>query len=243
MSLTPEGSEYLERCRQILGDVDEAERSVSQHESELKGRIRITAPVEFGQRHVAPILTRFIKENPKTSVDLMLLDRNLDLVEEGVDLGLRIGRLPDSGLVALPVGELTRVVCASPDLIETKGEPKTPDDLRKLPCIRQQILARSSTWSFRDGFSRVSVKVEGWFTCNQISAAVTACVHGAGFGQFLSYQVRDELSRGELKRVLVPFEIQAIPVNIVYSGGRFASVRQLALARFLQSHLRESVFS
>jgi len=242
MSLTPEGIEYLERCRQIVSDVDEAERAISQDETEPQGLVRITAPVQFGKLHVAPLLTRFLREHPRITADLLLLDRNVDLVEEGIDLAVRIGTLPDSGLVALPVGELRRVVCASQALLEAVPEPKTPDDLAQLPCIRLQNLARSGTWTFRDGFSTIKVRVGGPLSCNQIAAAVTACVDGAGFGQFLSYQVQDELRTGRLKRVLERFEVRAIPVNVVYPGGRFATARQRALARFLKAELRERVF-
>jgi DNA-binding transcriptional LysR family regulator len=242
MSLTPEGSDYLERCRQILSDVDEAERALSQDEAEPQGRVRITAPVQFGQLHVMPLLTRFLQQHPQITADLLLLDRNVDLVEEGIDIAVRIGRLPDSGLIALPVGELRRVVCASPALLEAVPEPESPEDLAELPCIRLQNLARSGTWTFHDGFAAINVRVRGPLSCNQIAAAVAACVHGAGFGQFLSYQVQDHLRSGTLKRVLEPFEVKAIPVNVVYPGGRFASARQRALANFLRDELRERVF-
>ncbi len=244
MSLTPEGSEYLERCRQIISDVDEAERAVGQDDTALRGTVRITAPVQFGQLHVVPLLPRFLETHPGASADLMLLDRNVDLVDEGIDIALRIGRLPDSGLVALPVGKLSRVVCASPSLLGRLPEPQTPQDLGDLPCVRVQNLARSSTWTFREGLSNtVAVKVSGPFSCNSVAAAVTACVNGAGFGQFLSYQVHEHLRTGQLMRVLAHFEVKAIPVNVVYPGGRFATARQLALAKFLKSELRERVFS
>jgi len=242
MSLTPEGSDYLERCRQILSDVDEAERAVSQDEAELQGLVRVTAPVQFGQLHIAPLLTQFLQANPRITADLLLLDRNMDLVEEGIDVAVRIGRLPDSGLIALPVGELRQVVCASPALLAAVPEPQTPDDLAGLPCIRLQNLARSGTWTFHDGFAAVNVRVRGPLSCNQIAAAVTACVNGAGFGQFLSYQVQEQLRSGTLKRVLERFEVKAIPVNVVYPGGRFATARQRALANFLRDELRERVF-
>jgi DNA-binding transcriptional LysR family regulator len=242
MSLTPEGSDYLERCRQILWDVDEAERAVSQDETELKGLVRITAPVQFGQLHVAPLLSRFLADHPLITADLLLVDRNVDLVDEGIDLALRIGALPDSGLIALPVGEVKRVVCASASLLERVSMPAAPQELASLPCVRVENLARSGTWVFRDGFADVGVKVSGPLSCNQIAAAISACVDGTGFGQFLSYQVQDQLRIGTLKRVLQKFEVPALPVNVIYPGGRFATARQRALARFLRTELRERVF-
>lgn len=242
MSLTPEGSDYLERCRQIISDVEEAERAVSQDETEPRGLIRITAPVQFGQLHVAPLLARFLRENPRITADLLLFDRNVDLVDEGIDLAVRIGVLPDSGLVALPVGEVRRVVCASPSLLEQIPAPETPDALADRPCVRVQNLARSGTWTFRDGSTDVAVKVSGPLSCNQIGASINACVDGTGFGQFLSYQVQEHLRTGRLRRVLERFEVPPIPVNVVYPGGRFATARQLAAARYLRAELRERVF-
>ncbi len=242
MSLTPEGSEYLGRCRQILSDVDEAERAVSQDEAELRGPVRITAPMLFGQMHVTPVLTRFLADHPAVTAHLSLIDRNVDLVDEGIDLAVRIGQLPDSDLIALPVGEVKPVVCASPSLLGRVGEPNAPGALQGLPCIRVQNLPRASTWTFRDGSSDMLIKVGGPLSCNQLAAAIRACVDGAGFGQFLSYQVRDHLETGRLRRVLERYERPALPVNIVYPGGRLATARQRALARYLQTELRERVF-
>lgn len=241
MSLTPEGSEYLERCRQILSDVQEAERAVGQDETEPHGHIRITAPVQFGQMHVAPVLARFLKDYPRITVDLVLLDRNADLVDEGIDLAVRIGALPDSTLISLPVGTVHRVVCASPSLLAEIPEPSVPGDLEDLPCILLQNLGRSGTWTFRDGASAIQVRVKGPMSCNQIAAAISACVEGTGFGQFLSYQVQGHLRAGRLKRVLQRHEEPAIPVNIVYPGGRLVTARQRVLAGFLKTHLAERV--
>ena len=242
MSLTPEGSEYLQRCRQILNDVDEAERAARQDDADPYGPVRITAPVQFGQMHIAPLLTQFVEEFERISVELLLLDRNVNLVDEGIDLAIRIGPLPDSGLIALPVGEVKRVVCAAPTLLDHTGIPDIPQQLAELPCIRVRNLARAGTWSFRNGSKELHVKVEGRFLCNQIAAAIGACIDGAGFGQFLSYQVKDALRNGQLKRVLPSYEMPALPVNIVYPGGRFVTVRQRAVTRFLREQLSERVF-
>lgn len=239
MSLTPEGRDYLERCRQILADIDEAERSVSQDEAELHGLVRVTAPVQFGQLHVAPLVARFLSLQQRVTVDLLLLDRNVDLVEEGLDLAVRIGPLPDSGLVALPVGDVRRILCASPDLLEATQNPATPDDLSTLPCVLVQSFAGSRNWTFRDGTSQTAVRVSGPLNCNHVATAIDACVAGVGYGQFLSYQVDAHLQAGRLVRVLADFEVPSIPVNVVYPGGRHATARQLSLARYLQAELRE----
>ena len=242
MSLTPEGAAYLESCRQILVDVEAAERAVADEDGELKGHLRVTAPVEFGRRHVMPLVSRFLLEHPALSADVLLVDRNVDIVDEGVDIAVRIGALPDSGFVALRVGRLHRVVCASPALLERTGKPVAPDALSGLPCVRLQTVGRASSWSFRGEPAHYTVKVGGPLSCNQISAAVTACVDGVGFGQFLSYQVADELSSGTLVRVLEEHEIVGIPVNVVYASGRLPTARQKALGAFLRDSLRRRVF-
>ncbi len=242
MSLTPEGSDYLQRCRQIINDVDEAERAAKQDDADPHGMVRITAPIQFGQMHVAPLMTRFIAAHPGISVELLLLDRNVNLVDEGIDLAVRIGPLQDSGMIALPVGEVRRVVCASPSLLDRVGTPEIPRQLSKRPCIRVRNLARAGTWSFRDGSRNVNVQVHGRFSCNQVGAAIDACIDGVGFGQFLSYQIQSPLRDGRLRRVLSPFEIPALPVNIVYPDSRFATVRQRMLTRFLKEQIRERAF-
>lgn len=241
MSLTPAGSQYLERCRQVITDVDEAERAVNQDDSDPSGFLRITAPVQFGRLHIAPLLTRFLHRHPRVSADLLLLDRNVDIVDEGIDLALRIGALPDSGLIALPVCNVRRVVCASPALLQRIDAPTKPAQLAQMPCVRLQNYARSGIWVFGNSKEETAVKVAGPLSCNHVAAAIDACVDGAGFGQFLSYQVQAELRSGRLERILIPFEPPPIPVNLLYAEARFAPARQRLLSVFLRSELRKRV--
>ena len=241
MSLTPEGADYLARCRQILADVDDAERAARQDEAEPHGLVRVTAPAQFGQLHMAPAIARFLERYPRIEVDLVLLDRNVDLVEEGIDLGLRIGPLPDSGLVAIQLGEVNRIVCANPDLLDAVGRPSHPEQLADRPCIRITNLARPGRWSFRDGARELGIRVDGPFCCNTISAAISACIAGAGFGQFLSYQVREAVRAGQLVTVLDDFAVTPRAVSLVYPGGRMMPARLRALVDFLKQALREFV--
>jgi len=238
MSLTPEGREFLERSRQILADVDEAERAVGQDDNEPRGDIRITAPLEFGRLHLAPAITSFLWRFDRVRIDLLLLDRNVDLVDEGIDLALRIGPLPDSSLIAVPVSEVRRVTVASPALLQRTGIPQHPKTLSNLPCIRQQNIPGSETaWPFREDSKDFVVPVDGRFGCNQIAAATSACVNGMGFGQFLSYQTQELVKKGELQIVLQDYEPLPWPVNLVYPGGRLVSSRQRALIAWLRDAL------
>jgi DNA-binding transcriptional LysR family regulator len=240
MSLTSEGRDYLERCRRILADVDEAERAVMQDEGEPRGEIRITAPVQFGQLHIAPALSGFLQRFQQVRVDLVLLDRNVDLVEEGFDLALRIGHLADSSMIAVRLGEVHRVVCASPELLLETGVPDHPQALSGLPCISLHNLPRALEWQFRQGGRKLSVRVNGRFDTNQIAAARTACAHGVGFGQFLSYQVQQLISEGRLMPVLEAFQPGPSPVSLVYPASRLVSTRLRALQNWLKDALLES---
>lgn len=240
MSLTPEGQDFLQRCRSILADVEDAERSVARHHEALSGALRVTAPVEFGRMYVAGLMTDFLQRHPQVRADLLLLDRNVDLLSEGIDLAVRIGPLADSSMVALRLGQVRRVTVASPDLLRRTGVPAHPGELSTLPCVRQRNLPRlETTWLFSDGRGDVSVPVDGRFGVNQIAAAMDACVDGMGFGQFLSYQVQDLLRRGALRLVLEAYEPRPWPVSLVYHGGRAVPSRLRALLDWLRDGLAQ----
>ena len=238
MSLTPEGQDYLERCRRIVADVEDAKRSVGQQNTEPRGRIRMTGPVEFGRRHLAPALTSFLWRYERVQVDLLLLDRNVNLVDEGIDLALRIGSLADSSMVAIKLGEVRRVTVASAALLQRTGTPEHPEALSRLPCIRLQNIPRiETTWPFSDGRREIGVQVDGRFGVNHIAAAASACVNGMGFGQFLSYQVQDLVSQDRLQIVLEEFEPKRWPVSLVYPGGRLVSSRLRSLIEWMKDAL------
>ncbi len=239
MSLTPEGRDYLARCRRILADVEDAERSVGRQQSEPRGDLRLTAPILFGEMYVAPAVIEFLRRYREVRVDLLLFDRNLDLVEEGIDLAVRIGHLADSTLVAMRVGTVTRVVCASPAFLEQTGEPTHPKQLADSPCIRFSGLSSPGTWTFREHNRDVSVQVGGNMSCNHLSIARAACVHGLGFGRFLSYQVEPFLSDGSLQRVLRAYEPDPLPVSLVYPSARLTSTRVRAMIGWLQAFFQE----
>ncbi len=239
MSLTAEGRDYLERCRRILADVEEAELVFAARQAEPRGELRMTAPVLFGQMHVAPAVVAFLERHPQVSVDLVLLDRVVDLVEEGIDVALRIAPLPDSSMIAIPVGSVRRVVVASPELLRGGGVPERPSDLTERPCVRHPGVSPGHVWRFLEDGQEVAVKARGAFTCNQAHAALEACARGLGFGRFLSYQVEPWLRDGRLERVLEAFEPEPVPVSLVYSDARSVSTRLRAFLVFLRDALRE----
>ena len=220
-SLSDEGREYYERCKRVLAAVDEADTSMSARRSEPHGRLRITAPATYGRMHVAPIVNAFIAKYPAVEVDLLLLDRVVDLIEEGLDAAVRIGELPDSTLVARALGETRRVVCAAPAYLRRAGIPKTPAELQAHRCIVFSGLAAANEWSF--GAKRQRVAVRPVLRTNQVDAALDACIRGLGCGQFLSYQVEAALREGKLKRLLKEYEPPPLPIHIVYPHARPSS--------------------
>jgi len=221
-SLTDAGREYYERCRRVLAEVDDADASMSARRSEPKGRMRLTAPASYGRRRVAPIVAEFIGKYPEVEVELLLLDRVVDLVEEGIDAAVRIGRLPDSTLVARPVGETRRVVCAAPSYLRRAGVPKVPADLATHRCIVFSGLAATNEWTF-GGTTRTRWPVRPVLRINQVEAALDACLAGLGCAQFLHYQVEAALEKGKLKRLLSQYEPPPVPVHIVYPHARPSS--------------------
>lgn len=243
MALTAEGEAYLARCRQILADIAETEQLMSAHQVEPSGTIRLTAPIRFGQMHVAASVNRFLARHPKVDVELSLLDRSVDLIQEGLDVAVRIDRLSNSSMVAIPVGEVRRVVCASPALLKKVKRPRHPTELSRLPCVRFTGLIQGRAWRFREKGREFSVAISGPFACNHASPVIEACAQGIGFGTFLSYQVAPLVAAGQLKVVLREFELGAIPVNLVFPHARLLASRTRTFLDWIASDLREALRS
>lgn len=223
IALTDEGREYYQRCRRVLDDVAEADGAMRARRTAPRGRLTLTAPVQFGRMHMAPLVLDFLQRYPALQIDVRLLDRVVDLVEEGIDAALRIGRLPDSSLVAIPVGQTRRVVCASPAYLKRAGTPKTPADLAAHRCVSFTGVAPGNEWSLVVDGATTRVPVAPALVSNQIDLALDACQRGVGLGQFLCYQVQPPLDRGKLKRVLAAHEPAPMPIQLVYPGTRLLS--------------------
>ncbi|MGI9576272.1 LysR family transcriptional regulator [Alloalcanivorax xenomutans] len=210
LSLTDEGRDYLARCRRILTEVSEAESALQERQKGPSGIVGITAPETFGRYHVGPLVNRFLSDHPAMRVNLVLDDKVVNLVEAGLDLAIRIGHPRDSSLVVRPLGQMSTVVCASPDYLESQGEPVTPQELGHRPCVL--FAPQGPLWSFHDQ----TVRIDPTLVTNQIESARQACIAGLGFGRFYHYQVRDALTDGTLVKVLEAFEPDPIPVLLTY---------------------------
>ncbi len=220
MALTNEGREYYESCRRVLAEVEQAETALTARQSAPRGRLRITASVMLGLMHVGPVLHAFAARHPALNAELLLLDQPLDLVAEGVDVAVRVGQLPDSALVAVPVGVTRRMLCASPAYLKRAGVPQSPGELAGHRCLASSGPGRAYQWHFGSGKQATQVKVRPAYSSNQIAAAIDAAVSGLGIGQFLDYQVHAHIASGRLKRVLVDLEPPPQPINLVHPHAR-----------------------
>ncbi len=237
-SLTEDGRLYLERARRVLADLDEADRLIAVQHAEPSGTLSVTAPVLFGHMHVAPAVARFLQRYPLTQVRLMLIDRVVDLVEEGHDLAVRIAHLPDSTLIAQPVGSVRRVVTASPGWLRHHGSPRHPGNLANLNCL---IGAEGGRWTFVEGNRAVAVPVRGNFECNLAAPQLEACARGLGVGRFMSYQVAPYVRGKRLRVVLAEFEEPPRSVSLVYPSARLLPLRTRAFIEFMKQELKAAL--
>jgi DNA-binding transcriptional LysR family regulator len=235
ITLTEDGKQHLANCRHVLAAVDESEAQLSAGVREAAGHLTITAPVLFGQMHVAPSVTRFLQSHPRMRCSVLLLDRVTNLIDEGIDLAVRIGHLEDSSLVAVPLGHVRRVVVAHPDYVRKHGAPKHPRELQQRNCIRT---ASGSSWgAFQEKGRTLRVDVSGNLEFNHVLPAVQACADGAGFGMFFSYQVAPFIAQKKLKVVLEKFARPPWPIHVVYPHARLLPARTRAFVDWIREDL------
>ncbi|TIO50571.1 MAG: LysR family transcriptional regulator [Mesorhizobium sp.] len=239
LALTDAGQSYLAACRRILGEVNEAERAAAGEYISPTGELAVTAPVVFGRLHVLPVVTAFLDAYPDVDIRLTLSDRIIQLVEEHVDLAVRIGELPDSAMVAKRIGSIRRIVCASPAYLAGNRTPIEPRDLAGHNCITFEGLASPATWSFVSGKSEIAVPVRSRLRVNTAEAAIDAAIAGLGLTKVLSYQADAAVRAGTLRVVLEPFEPLPWPVNLVHAGQGLLPVKLRAFLDFAAPRLKE----
>jgi DNA-binding transcriptional LysR family regulator len=225
VTLTDVGSRYLERARRILADVEEAETAAEGERTRPSGRLVVSAPIGFGRIHVSPVMSAYLKRFPEISGDLRLSDRMINLVEDGVDLAVRIGHLADSTLVARHVGEMRRIVVASKAYLEQHGEPKAPGEIPSHDTIQFGAMSASPDWRFVENGRELRITSTPRFTTNSADAAVQYAEQGGGLTRLLAYQAADAVKAGRLQIVLAKFEEPPLPIHIVYPTSRLLSAK------------------
>jgi DNA-binding transcriptional LysR family regulator len=225
VALTDVGARYLERIRRILADVEEAETSAEGERTRPSGRLVVSAPVGFGRLHVSPVMSAYLKRYPEVSGELRLADRMINLVEDGVDLAVRIGHLADSSLVARHVGEMRRIVVASKAYLKQHGEPDTPQAIASHQTIQFGAMAAAPAWHFVEDGREVSVTCSPRLTTNSADAAIQYAAEGGGLTRVLAYQAAEAIKAGRLRIVLQKFEQPPLPIHIVYPTSRLLSAK------------------
>ena len=238
ISLTEEGRRYLDSCRHILGSVADAEAGLSSEVQEPSGLLTVTASLAIGQMVVAPVIMNLVQRHPKVRCNLILLDRVVNLLEEGIDIGVRVGELQDSNLIAQKIGAVRRVLVASPSYLEQHGKPGHPKDLLKANCIRFST-TNGPWWRFQENGKQFTLAVTGNLEFNHAGPALAACVAGLGIGVFTSYQVAPYLATGQLQILLDAFESPPSPINLIYPHARLLPSRTKIFIEMMKQGSKE----
>lgn len=236
--LTDAGRRYLEDSRRILAEIDEADETAAGIHSEPRGHLVITAPVLFGKMFVTPAIVAFLEKYPKMKISALFLDRVANLMEEGIDVGIRIGELADSSMNALRVGTVRQVLCAAPSYLDHRGRPATPEDMNNHCIIAATGISPSIEWKFRREETPFNIRIKPRLTVTSNDAAIEATVAGFGITRLMSYQIAPQLASGQLKILLSEFELNPIPIHIIHQEGRRTSAKVRAFIDLIAEHLR-----
>jgi DNA-binding transcriptional LysR family regulator len=237
LKLTAAGEGYVADCRRILGEIAEAEANAAGSFTAPVGLLTVTAPALFGRIHVLPVILDFLDHYPAMQVKTVFVDRVTNLVDEGLDVAIRIASLPPSGLVARRIGSVRQVLCGSPDYFARFGEPGSPQELARHRIIGREGLFGPSEWLFgRDNSIRVPISPR--LICNTNDAVLSAALAGWGLSRFQSYQVAPDVRAGRLKVVLADHEREPVPIHIVHAEGRMVSARVRAFVDFAAGRFR-----
>jgi DNA-binding transcriptional LysR family regulator len=236
--LTDAGSSYFAACKRILADVTEAERAASGEYTAPTGELIVTAPVGLGRIYLIPILADFLKAYADIEVSLILNDRVQSLFQEQIDVGLRIGALPESSLIAIRVGAIRRVVCASPAYLAARGTPRTPDDLAGHDCISYAGSVSPDVWTFVRDKTNFAVPVHARLVVGSAEAACDAASAGVGITSAFAHNIQLAQERGALTTLLDEFQPATLPVNLVYTANRFLPIKVRAFLDFAAPRLK-----
>jgi len=241
ITLTEAGRSFVAVSRRILQDLGEAEREVSGEQKILKGELVLSAPIALGRFHLLPVVIDFLRDHPSIDVRMMLVDRRLNMIEDHIDIGLRVGELNDFSLVAKKVGTVRRVVCASPAYLKRRGIPRTPDDLKRHDCITFENTLSPQTWSLNVGKTEKPFPVHSRLVVSTAEAATDAAVAGIGLTRMLDYQIAAQLREGTLELVLESFKSPAKPVHLIYEAGRHLPLKIRTFLDYASPRLKKSM--
>jgi DNA-binding transcriptional LysR family regulator len=239
LELTDAGRSYVAACRRIVEDVADAERAAAGEYRAPTGELVISAPLVFGRMHVVPVVSAFLKAYPDIHIRMQLTDRVANLVDEHIDMAVRIGVLPDSSLIATRVGLAPLAVFASPNYFATRGTPRRPEDLRQHDCIAFDTLSLADRWTFQDDGSPVAVEIRPRLRANTAEAVIEAALDGLGIARTMYYPICQALAAGKLRTVLREYEPPPVPISLVYPSQRLLPLKLRAFIDYAAPRLRE----
>ena len=228
IALTEFGQQYFEHCRRILHEIEEAESLASEAGRVAQGLVRITAPLLFGRLHATPLVAPFLAAHPRVQIDLQLSDNIISMVDDGIDVSIRVGDLLDSSLVAIPLGHIARTVCAAPSYWKSHGKPKHPQDLMQHQCLTFRGFQERG-WLFKVAGDEHAWPINSAYSCNDGAAVISVARDGGGIVQMMSYQLAADLAAGTLTPALDQYAPHALPIHAVYPGGRLLPAKVRAL--------------
>lgn len=235
---TDAGQRYLDDARRVIAAADEADEAAIGVNSEPRGHLTVTAPVLFGRIYVMPAIVDYLQRYPAAEVSALFVDRVVNLLEEGVDVALRIGELGDSSFKVLRVGRVRRVLCASPDYLARQGVPENPDALTGHSIIVATSLGANVEWRFMQDKTPWVVRIKPRLSVSSNDSAIEAAVRGLGIARLMSYQVAPEIDSGKLKILLSEYETAPVPIHIVHREGRYTSTKIRSFIDLMAEQLR-----
>jgi len=242
LSLTPEGEVFLARCRDILASIEASEDEISTRSGTASGLLKVSVPVSFGITHLAPLWSDFLERHPAVTLDVQLADRIIDLVDEGLDLAVRIARLPDSSLVSRRLASARLVLCAAPAYLQRRGVPQSPQDLAQHDVIAYSLLTMGDQWQFQGPEGPVSVKVRPRLWSNNGDTCIAAALRGLGIQLEPDFLVTQELKTGQLVEILPEYRAAELGIYAVYPSRKFVLPKVRAMIEFLSERLEKERF-
>lgn len=240
LSLTPEGEVFLVRCREILASIDASEAEISTHSMSVSGLLKVSVPVSFGIRHLAPLWHELLAQHPQMTLDVQLADRVIDLVDEGFDLAIRIGRLANSTLISRQIASTRMVLCAAPSYLKRRGYPKHPSELEHHDVLSYSLLSTGDQWVFEGPEGQVGIKVRPRMWSNNGDSCVAASVQGAGIQLQPMFLIDQEIENRRLIEILPEFRAQDLGIYAVYPTRRFVLPKVRTTVDFLCKKLADA---